>query len=144
MIIDGLEYHTSEENFNHYSSYGGRFAYFHIGDEWYDKNNIRVYNHTTKEHYFLEKVWPNLGDNNLLFIDFPRTDAPIDSWSSHATQYAKVRSWAHSHILSGDFVRFTIESIDKDNYCKITDGHNYPHGWYARDCFYKIQKIFKM
>jgi len=142
-IIDGLEYPISEEDFEYISRRGSKFAYVSNNpDNWHDKKNIRVYNHNTKKHFYLEKVWPKVGDNNLLFIDFPRTDAPVDSWSSDATQYAKVTAWGSGDRgHSGDFVRFKIIEIDKDNYCRVDDGFNKPSGWYARSCFYKINKI---
>ncbi len=80
-----------------------------------------------------------LNDSNLVFITFPRTDAPVNSWT-HATQHATIRTWAKPD-LAGEFVRFKILSIDKYNYCSIDDGYNKPAGAYALDCFYKINKI---
>ncbi|MFA5586368.1 MAG: hypothetical protein WDA02_07485 [Saccharofermentanales bacterium] len=143
--IDGLEYPISERDFEYMKNSGySNFAYVNNNpDKWHDKKHIRVYNHITKQHFYLEKVWPEVGDNNLIFVDFPRTDAPTDSWSQHATQYAKVRSWGQSRDEHhGDFIRFKIIQINDDNYCKVDDGYNeQPSGWYARDSFYKINKI---
>lgn len=148
MLIDGLEYHISEKDFEYHTRYGSKYAYFNPNaiENWYNKNMIRVYNHYTKEHLFLERVWANIGDNNLLFIDFPRMDGPIDSWCKAVTQYAIIKSWSDraENELGGDFVRFTIDSIDKDNFCKVSDGYNSNSGWYARGAFYKIIKTCKM
>lgn len=144
-IIDGIEYPISERDFD-YLQRGGwsNYAYVNNSDNFNDKRNIRVYNHNTKEHYYLEGVWPEIGDGNLLFVTFPKTDAPRTSWSQHATQHASVRTWGAREGYTGEFVRYTIEEISKDNYCKVSDGYNHgASGWYARDSFYKINKITK-
>lgn len=151
MLINGIEYHLSEQSFQNLLNSTGKYAYFHnhdenVPDSWYNKNNLRVYNHHTNEHYYLERVWPNVGDNNLLFLDFSRNDGPTYSWYQHVTQHALVTTWAE-HSDKGpasNFVRFTIDYIDKDNFCKVSDGYNKNSGWYARGCFYKILKIFKI
>lgn len=141
-IISGeLEYPISEEKFKWIEKSGSRYAYVNNNpDNFHDKKHIRVYNHNTKHTFFLENIEVKVGDNNLLFIDFPRTDAPIDSWSKDSTQYATIRTWNRDNY-QGDFVRFTIVEIGKDGMCRVSDGHNEPHGWYARSCFYKINKI---
>ncbi|TXG86406.1 MAG: hypothetical protein E6R13_00610 [Spirochaetes bacterium] len=151
MIINGIEYHLSEQSFEHLLNSTGKYAYFHNHDEnvpgsWYNKNNLRVYNHHTNEHYYLERVWPNVGDNNLLFLDFSRNDGPTYSWCQYVTQHANVSAWMNNSDKgpSKDFVRFTIDYIDKDNFCKVSDGYNKNIGWYARGCFYKILKVFKV
>lgn len=146
MLIDGLEYFISEKNFNHLpNSLGGgcKSPYFSIGKNWYDKTHIRVYNMYTKEHFFLEQAFPKIGDSNLLFVDFPRSDAPTDSWASDATQHANIRTWANhmKNGLGGDFIRYKILNIDQHNYCKASDEYNEPSGAYALDAFYKIHKI---
>lgn len=140
MILAGLEYHLSEEGFKRKKGY----AYFNPNADvnWHDKRTIRVFNHNTNEHYYLENVWPSIGDSNLLFIDFPRTDSPIGSWSSDSSQTCKPVVWAREE-LKGEFVRFKIHEIDKDNYCRVDDSYNKPFGWYARSCFYKITKKLK-
>lgn len=143
MVIDGLEYPITESNFEHISSrVSGKYAYYSISENFNDKRNIRIYNHSTKEHYFLEQVWPKIGDTNLLFVDFPRDDAPMDSWYSHATQHANIRTWARNE-LSGELVRYRIIGIDEHNYCRVDDGYNTPSGVYHRSCFYTILKKFK-
>jgi hypothetical protein len=147
-IIDGLVYPITPKSFGYLVNSGySRYAYTNNNpDSFTDKQNIRVYNHTTKEHFYLEAVWPELGDNNLLFVDFPRSDGPTSSWSNHVTQHAVIRTWGQSRgAQAGDFVRFTIESMDKDNYCRVNDGYNEHHsGSYSRGCFYKVVKIFKI
>jgi len=147
VMIDGLEYPISDRSYDYLIRSGySNFIYVNNNpDDWNDKINIRVYNHQTKEHFYLEKVWPEIGDNNLIFVDFPRTDAPTNSWSPDATQYAKIRSWGQSRGEHyGDFIRFKIVGIDKNNYCTVDDGYNHKHGGsYARNCFYKITKISK-
>lgn len=144
--IDGLEYPISERSFEYMKHSGySNFAYSNNNTEnWNDKKHIRLYNHITKQHFYLERVWPKIGDNNLIFVDFPRTDAPPESWSQHATQYAKVRSWGQSREnYHGDFIRFKIIEINKNDYCKVDDGYNeQTSGWYTRDSFYKINKIY--
>lgn len=140
--IDGLEYPIPEDKFKWIANgENSRYAYVNNNpDNYMDRKNIRVYNPVTKKHYYLENVEVKVGDNNLLFVDFPRTDAPVDSWSQHATQYAIIRNWNRDNY-QGDFVRYEILEINKNGMCKVSDGYNEPSGWYARDSFYKINKI---
>lgn len=147
MIIDGLDYLVPEDKFKWIlNGFGSKYAYANPNAEknWYDKTLIRVYNHIKKEHYWLERVWPEVGDSNLLFVDFPRSDAPTYSWASDATQHALVRTWAHfkkPEEIANDFIRYKITHIDQWNYCNVDDGYNKPdNSGYARDCFYRITK----
>jgi hypothetical protein len=143
-IIDGIKYPITPESFERLKNRGSIFAYeSNNPDNFYDKRNIRVYNHNTKYHYYLENVEVKIGDSNLLFIDFPRSDGPMGSWDSSVTQHAIVKSWGQSRgVHAGCFVRFRIDAIDKDGYCRVYDGYNENHsGLYARNCFYEINKI---
>ena len=145
VVIDGLEYPISERNYEYLVNGGWpKFIYTNNNPEnFHDKSHIRVYNHKTKEHYYLENVVVKPGDSNLLFVDFPRTDAPTDSWSSDASQHANIRCWNRNDLPKWDFVRYKILSINDNGMCWVDDGYNEPSGWYARDCFYKINKIMK-
>lgn len=146
MKIDGLEYLVTEEDFKYLQNRGSSFAYaLQDNEDFYNRKFLRVYNHNTKEHYYVESVYPKVGDSNLLFIDFPRSNAPVDSWMSGTTRHANITSWNKSEKdLGNDFVRFTIEYIDKEGYCQLFDGRKKCGGWYSRSCFYKINKVFKM
>jgi hypothetical protein len=142
MIIDDLEYPILEKNFKFIQN-SGKFAYKNNNENnWNDKNELRIYNHFTKEHFLLIRKWDLApGDNNLIFVDFPRTDGPTNSWT---TQHALVKCHNDSKPgLLGDFMRFTILSIDRNGYCDVTDGYNTGMGAFARDCFYSINKILK-
>lgn len=121
--------------------WGSAYHYFNPSDKFYDKQHLRVYNHKTNQVFYLERVYPTIGDNNLLFVDFPRTDGYVEN--QKCTQYAIIRTWSdgRSKEHSGDFVRFTIEHINEDRFCRINDGYNKPSGVYASNCFYKINKI---
>lgn len=142
VTIDGLEYPISERSFDYLiRSANSQYAYASNSENFHNKKNIRVYNHTTKEHYYLENVVVEVGDEGLLFVDFPKTDGPRNSWSERATQVVKIRTWGREEHR-GEFVRYEITEIDKDNYCRVDDGYNkHKSGWYARDCFYKVIKI---
>jgi hypothetical protein len=145
VLIDDLLYPITKSNFKYNIKFGSPKYCYSLFDssDFYNRKYLRVYNHSTKEHYYLERAWPDITDNNLLFVDFPRSDGPIDSWASHVTQHACIRTWAREGYV-GEFVRYKIVEIGKDNYCKVEDGYNSPSGWYARDCFYKINKRFKI
>lgn len=138
--IDGLEYPCRyPENYRF-----DKCLYCSNSDKLYNKKNIRVYNPKLKQHCYLEWYWPNIGDTNLLFVTFPRTDGPVDSWSSSVTQHVNITTWTRENMI-GEFVRFRIISINEDNYCRVSDNWNYKNdGIYARDAFYKINKIFEM
>lgn len=141
--IDGLKYPISQDKFKWIQNgENNRYAYINNNpDNYMDRKHIRVYNPNTKKHYFLERVDDiKVGDNNLLFVDFPRTDAPADSTWQHATQYAVIRTWNRDNY-QGDFARYEIVSIRKDGYCVVSDGYNTPHGYFSGDAFYKINKI---
>ena len=50
----------------------------------------------------------------------------------------------YSEISKDEFYKLTYNElleIKEDGYCRVSDGYNKPSGWYARDAFYKINKI---
>lgn len=140
-IIGGLEYPISEGNWKYLQWQGTSYPYASNVDDFNDKRHIRVWNKHTKQHFFLEKGWPEIGDMGLVFVTFPRTDGPINSCASYVTQHVNIRTWGGVE-RDGEFVRYEIKSIDKNNFCVVTDGYNKTNGGvYARDCFYLVNKV---
>lgn len=143
ILIGGLEYPITEKNWKYLQWQGTGYPYANNSEDFNDKRHIRVWNKHTKEHYFLEKGWPEIGEGGLVFVIFPRTDGPTNSWASYVTQHVNIKTWGGKR--DGEFVRFEIKSIDKHNYCTVTDGYNKTNGGiYARDSFYTVNKITKI
>lgn len=132
--LDGLDYDINQNTKHKVYVNGQGYIYKSLDD---NKKHIRFYDHINNKTYYVERVWPNVGDNCLLFIDWSRYDGPTDSWSPDTTQYLKIPSSAISNMP----FRFTITYIDCENFCKVNDGTNNHGGWHARNCFYKINKI---
>jgi hypothetical protein len=132
-IIGGYEYPIAPKDWDFISrAYNGRYVFFSPDGE--NLKYVRVYNPFTEEHFYIERVWPEVGESGLLFFDTSRL---------HKNQ-CFVKTWSDRKECSpNEFVRYEIQGINENNYCIAFDGSNKPSGVYRRDCFYKVVNIHK-
>ena len=137
--IDDIEYEYTDREFELIKTFATCYA-VHCLDE--NNHNIRVYNHHTKEHYYLERADLNNYKEGLLFVNVSHRHSfgGVERFA-----VAVVNTWAYFNPSLGEFIKYDVMSVNKSRYCMIKDNFNTPLRYHSHsaDYFYKINSITK-